>query len=116
MAWDAWERSKRDAMTLIRTKTPLPSKQGRKRQRVKEQSIAKGQCGDPRYLERVAWCVDQRCKILGLHKNEAGGVRTTVTVVNGIDLAAVTGAKKAPQLTVGQVQALPAPPQEGEGG
>lgn len=26
----------------------------------------KGQCGDPRFLERIGWCIAQRCKILGL--------------------------------------------------
>jgi hypothetical protein len=37
------------------------------------QSISRGEdpCGDPRYLEGVQWCVEQRCKILGLYQHYA---------------------------------------------
>ncbi len=64
----AWERSQQDAETRHAETTsgratkdgdPLPDL-------TKASKTFKGQCGDPRFLERVAWCIDQRCKILGL--------------------------------------------------
>lgn len=68
-AQDAWERSKQNAETMhVRTETegdrdaqgrPLPTK-------TVSEKTTRGQVGDPRFLERVAWCVEQRCRILGL--------------------------------------------------
>ena len=29
-------------------------------------STTKDRFGDPRYLDKIAWCIDKRCKILGL--------------------------------------------------
>ena len=28
--------------------------------------VTENSVGDPRWLERIAWCISQRCKILGL--------------------------------------------------
>lgn len=40
-----------------------------------------GQCGNPAYLDRVAWCVDTRLKILGAYKvSEVNLNQTNVTV------------------------------------
>lgn len=87
-AWTAWERSCRDAETLH-----VETVKGRTR-KAKETTTApdgtvtvrdievglpdlsrqsktvKGQSGDPRFLERVAWCIDRRCKILGVDAAE----------------------------------------------
>lgn len=94
--WDAWERSRKNAE--IKTKkaikigidlTPaqlatlsavLPSdvikmiSQGVNRQELQERS--EGQVGDPRYLAGIQWCIEQRCRILGVEapkKIEGGG-------------------------------------------
>jgi hypothetical protein len=69
VAWEAWERSCEDAETTsakrVQGRTtkegePLPDLCTSAR-------VTKGQAGDPRHLERVAWCIEQRCKVLGLH-------------------------------------------------
>jgi hypothetical protein len=69
-AWDAWERSRRDAETLHdRTESdgkkdengrPAPTK-------TVQEKTTRSQAGDPRFLERVSWCVSERCRILGLY-------------------------------------------------
>lgn len=38
-----------------------------------------GRCGDPRFLERMSWCVEARCKITGILKQDN---KTEVAVVN----------------------------------
>jgi predicted transcriptional regulator len=67
-AWEAWERSCRDAETLhAETTKGRATKDGAPLPDLSRQAkTVKGQAGDPRFLERVAWCVERRCKILGL--------------------------------------------------
>jgi DNA-binding CsgD family transcriptional regulator len=67
-AWECFERSCRDAESRhVRTETggelgtdgkPTPTK-------TISEKTTKGQVGDPRFLERVSWCVEQRLKVLG---------------------------------------------------
>ena len=68
-AWAAWDRSCQDAETttasllkgrINKDGTPVPDLQ-------KTAKILKGQAGDPRFLERMSWCIDKRCEILGLN-------------------------------------------------
>ena len=73
-AWDGWERSKRHRLVSVsgieakstgsgaddRSAAPTET-------RTREETRKTDQVGDPRFLEKVAWCIDQRCKILGLH-------------------------------------------------
>lgn len=61
-AWDAWERSKLDAETVtVRTRS------GRQGQPTAETfRKTEGQAGDPGFLRVVQWCVEQRCKLLGV--------------------------------------------------
>ena len=70
-AWEAWERSCKDAETLhVRTESA-----GETAKTVQEKTV-RGQAGDSRFLERIGWCVEQRCKILGLNaaqKHEHSG-------------------------------------------
>jgi len=40
-----------------------------------------GQAGDPRFLERIAWCIEQRCKIFGLVKERPTNVGVQVNMV-----------------------------------
>ena len=61
-AWIAWERSREDAVKHIEgTRTG-----GKDGDLTTDQTIREPQCGDPRYLERVQWCINKRCQILGL--------------------------------------------------
>lgn len=68
IALEAWKRSCKDAETLHAGTTkgrttkagdPLPDL-------TKTYKTVKGQTGDPRFLERVSWCIDRRCQLLGL--------------------------------------------------
>lgn len=67
-AWNAWEKSCRDGETIHVEETtgrvdklgvPLPKLE-------KKSTTIKGQAGDPRFLERVAWCIEQRCRLMSL--------------------------------------------------
>jgi hypothetical protein len=69
-AWMAWERSKEDAQRRksVRTGGDTPDR---------VELNVEGQCGDPRYLQQVQWCIERRCKLLGLDaptKQEVGGL------------------------------------------
>jgi len=73
-AWDEWERSREPAERSVteRQTVELPDGAGGKTpaERVKAQLTQEGRLGDPRYLERIAWCIDKRCKVLGLDAPE----------------------------------------------
>lgn len=72
--WQAWERSREDAMTAtVETKSivldikddsgtdyNLPAKE------VKETKRRSGQAGDPSFLAGVMSCIKRRCELLGL--------------------------------------------------
>jgi len=62
--WAAWARSCEDAETV--TEKARASKGGEKPDSVEKTRQAKGQAGDPRFLSGVQWCIEQRCKILGI--------------------------------------------------
>ena len=63
-AWDAWERSQRDR----ETSTTEQAQGMNARQRV--QFRKQGQTGNQSYLTTVQWCIDRRCKLLGLDAPE----------------------------------------------
>jgi predicted transcriptional regulator len=79
-AWEAWDRSCKDAETCHeRTEAALMAS-AKEKTEAKEQArlvivkriidkTTKGQAGDPRFLERVAWCIEMRLKVVGLLKN-----------------------------------------------
>jgi hypothetical protein len=58
-AWEAWERS----IGQHEVCTEKSGGQYGPERQVKTEELA----GDPRYLDKVAWCVSERCKILGLY-------------------------------------------------
>jgi hypothetical protein len=69
--WDAWVRSKEDAeITTVKAKAvvikgqtdvQIPAEE-------REKTIQKrGQVGDSRFLAGVQWCIEQRCKIVGIY-------------------------------------------------
>ena len=99
IAEKAWRRSCQDAeirysgKTTGRTTnngTPLPDLE-------KEYVTVKGQAGDPRFLERIAWCIEERTKILGILaalKVHLGGDKNAPpveTTVNGDVTVVLTG-------------------------
>lgn len=65
--WQAWEDSKDDAETIRQEGTPKQLENGQTIPTPsKIVSTKKGQTGDPRYLAGVQWCIERRCKILGI--------------------------------------------------
>lgn len=61
--WSAWQESKLDA----ETKTQKVVGEGKDAK--KEVSLRReGRTGNPAYLAGVQWCVEQRCKLLGLYQ------------------------------------------------
>jgi hypothetical protein len=71
-AWAAWERSVQDAkMYHVETTSGMVDGDGRPLpDRTRKRQTQKGQAGDPRFLERVGWCIEQRCRILGMNAPE----------------------------------------------
>ena len=70
--WKAWERSCEDAETMVKkTKGSVKRYQDDDGQFIVERpaevdQTSKGQTGDSRFLQGVQWCIDKRCKILGI--------------------------------------------------
>ena len=62
--WQAWERSCEDAETV--TEKARASRGAEKPDSVEKTKQAKGQAGDPRFLNGIQWCIERRCKILGI--------------------------------------------------
>ena len=72
-AWDAWEKSRKDAETMEVTGMA----QGGRGKPDKVKKITKGQAGDSRFLAIVLECQKRRAEILGLDapkKLEHGGI------------------------------------------
>jgi len=85
-SWDAWERSKLDA-EIITEKGK--GKGGGKPDSVEKTIQRKGQVGDPRFIDKVCWCVEQRCKILGIYETSRVDVTSggePIRVIGGINL------------------------------
>lgn len=64
--WDAWERSMRGRSKTIQRQTSRTGKKGKAA--LTTASVEKQELyGDPRFLDGIKWCVEQRCKIFGLY-------------------------------------------------
>ena len=57
--WEAWIHSCEDAETIRQEGNP-------KKDPSRVIKTSKGQAGDPRFLQGVQWCIDKRCKIIGI--------------------------------------------------
>ena len=107
VAWGAWERSCQAAVTRKTRKTKgRVNKDG---DQLPDLDVAERaeeeRDGNPRFLERVAWCIQKRCEMLGILQPEAGGVMTVTTVVNRVDMNVVLGKEKGiPIDRIGSVQ------------
>ena len=95
VAWEAWEKSCHAAVVRKTRKTKgRLSKEGVVLpDLVVAERIEREQAGDPRFLERVSWCIQRRLEMKGLLKPEAAGVTTAVTVVNAVDIDCIVGRK-----------------------
>lgn len=74
--WVAWVRSCEDA-EMVKEKTQnILQRQGESGELVALEypdgttKTRKGQAGDPRFLQGVQWCIERRCKILGVDAPE----------------------------------------------
>ena len=69
-AWKEWERSKENAITVVKTERPvtitLPDGTDMRTTEVEIRTTAQGQCGDPSYLSQISSAVDKQANILGL--------------------------------------------------
>ena len=64
--YDAWDRSREDAET--QTQKMMTDGKGKGAKSRKEMTkTAKGQVGDPRFLDGLQWCSEQRLKIFGIY-------------------------------------------------
>ena len=59
--WEAWEHSTQERIRNVTEKVEAGG-QERKRAQLEREP----QSGNPAYLEGVRWCIDRRCKVLGL--------------------------------------------------
>lgn len=96
VAWQAWERSCQDEETLLAE--TVRGRVGTDGQSLpdlaKTRKTVRGQAGDPRFLDRIAWCIETRLRLAGaLRADSQTQTQPIVTVVAGIDLAAVLGAR-----------------------
>ena len=77
--WDAWERSQEDAETIRQEGSSKDTVKGELPPIQKLIIFRKGQTGDPRFLQGVQWCIERRCKILGIDAPERHDLRTDNT-------------------------------------
>jgi hypothetical protein len=68
IAWEAWDDSRKDAeKSYADTVRGRVNGKGKALPDLQKVSQSKeGRYGDPRFLERVSWCIEQRCKIIGV--------------------------------------------------
>jgi hypothetical protein len=63
-AWDAWERSTR--VEIVKKDRKVKGKDGGKLATAMTENTTRPNSGDPRFLQTIQWCTEQRCKILGI--------------------------------------------------
>lgn len=72
--WQAWEDSKEDAVT----ETVKGRQRGKEIDSAEKTIQKKGQVGNKSFLDGVQWCIERRCKLLGLDSPDriehSGGV------------------------------------------
>lgn len=60
--WEAWARSQQDAETVRQKQTGKGDTA-----KVEAEKTTRGQVGDPRFLDGIQWCIEQRLKIMGAY-------------------------------------------------
>jgi len=85
--WTAWERSRKDIVIVTQAGKMPPKGEDGAPDRVTR--ITKPQEGNPRFLAGVQWCIDRRCKIIGVdapaEMKHSGAVRFDVVEIGGLD-------------------------------
>ena len=92
--WAGWQRSQ-DPVEVI-NKRAVETHAGR---RITVNTQSSDQVGDPRFLAGVGWCIEQRCKLLGIASPErldltTGGMPLTpktVTMIAPVSLPQLEG-------------------------
>jgi hypothetical protein len=80
--WRSWRKSLKDEkIAAVEKRTD-----GTGGEQNKVGSKRKAQCGDPSFLAGVQWCVEMRCKLLGLVAKEAPDVITNVVGFAGMSV------------------------------
>ena len=87
--WSAWRESK-SQRRLFRTKRRKGSDRDFKDTSVEREN----QCGDPRFLQGVERCIEQRCKILGLYAPTSININELDSLL-ARELARIAGADQA---------------------
>ena len=82
--WDAWERSCQDSETE-RVKQRKTEDGKEVREGVK---VTKGQAGDASFLRGIQWCIERRCKILGIDAPDKHDLRMSDGPMIMMDLGA----------------------------
>jgi predicted transcriptional regulator len=72
VAWEAWKSSCEDSE--VRSVRKVGNKEI-------TEYVRRSRVGDPRFLERVSWCIDARCRLLGLHAAKSMYVTGTIETV-----------------------------------
>ena len=68
-AWDAWERSTQKATReTVRTRSIALDESGKPATVIETTETTETAVGDERFLNRVAWCIEKRCKLLSYDK------------------------------------------------
>jgi hypothetical protein len=105
VAWEAWENSLGENVTTTVKYGPkiVEPGEGDETSAVEEVGVLEIEAerkektiqlnGDPRYLERIQWCIEQRCKILGVYESVDLGDMTFTVKVKGEEEAEVDVAK-----------------------
>lgn len=84
--WTAWERSRKDSVII--TQAGKKPAEGEMSAPDRVTRITKPQEGNPRFLAGVQWCIERRCKIIGVDEP------TRVDALLGsIDLSQLTDAQ-----------------------
>jgi hypothetical protein len=85
--WEAWRRSCDDAETVTQKQSIHQAGDGGPSQLVPKEATrtVKGQTGDKRFLDGVQWCIERRCKLLGLDEPDRLDVTTGGEQIDGRD-------------------------------
>jgi len=102
--WAAWEASKEDKETSVTEKA------GGEKPRSKAQIRREGQVGNPSFLSGVQWCIERRCKILGIDAPQKMQVLSDNDLDAAIatELARLAAVGKAPDVRAAEGDGRPA--------
>jgi hypothetical protein len=103
----AWEESKQ-----VREITTTEQVTGADGERVKAALRKENQTGDPRYLAGIQWCIEQRCKILGLNapqRHQHGGDYDSPSIRIEVNPTAIIEAGRRLEAQLLAPLALPSP-------